>query len=83
MMNRDEIIIVTRQALAQVDRRFRFDVIEAGVRQDGEWWYVPVLAEGPNGVEPTHEFLVNAYANIEEQLQVEQHINVMFVPAAA
>lgn len=82
-MNRDEVIRMAREALSQVDRRFRFDVIEAGVRQDGEWWYVPVVAEGPNGVEPPHEFVVNVYANIEEKLQEEQHLNVMFVPAAA
>ena len=82
-MNRDQVIQMCREALAQVDRRFQFDVIEAGVRQDGEWWYVPVLAHGPEGAEPTHEFIVNAYANIEERLQEQEHVNIMFVPAIA
>ena len=82
-MNREVVIEAAREALAAIDPRFHFEVIEAGVRQDGDWWYVPVLAEGPQGIEPPHEFVVNAYANIEERLQEERHINVMFVPAAA
>jgi hypothetical protein len=82
-MDREQVIKAVRDALDAVDKRFKFDVIEAGVRPDGEWWYVPVVAEGPNGSEPPREFVISVFANIEEQLQEEQHLNIMFIPAAA
>jgi hypothetical protein len=81
-MDREQLLSVAKEAFTHVGHGFDFEIIEAGVRQDGNWWYVPVIARGTRGTEPPFEGLVNIYANLEEKLQ-ETGVNVMFVPAAA
>ena len=81
-MDRDQINELVLTALNQKGNHFSFEVIEEGIRQDGDWWYVPVIAKTRNGIEPPHEILVNIYANIEERLQDEGY-NILFIPSAA
>ena len=80
-MQSSDVISLVRNALERAGDRFKFDVLAAGVRQDGNWWYVPVVARTARGGEPPLEVVVNIYANIEEELQ-NDGLNVMFVPAA-
>jgi hypothetical protein len=58
-------------------------LLDEGIRKDGDWWYVPVTASGPKDAPLRSEYLVNVSANIEQQLEEEQNINVLFIPVAA
>lgn len=78
-MTRDEVIQLAKQQLAQVGHGIKFEVIEAGVRQEDSWWYLPVLAER-NGKELPREFTINVYANIEDELDQKHKVSVLFVP---
>jgi hypothetical protein len=82
-MNREQVIEAVRERLANVGHGISFEIIEAGVRQDGEWWYVPVIANGPKGQTLTHEMLVNTYANVEEDVSEALDTNVLVIPAVA
>ncbi len=83
VVNRDDVIERVREWLRVADPHFRFDVVEAGVRLESEWWYVPVVAQSVRGPEPPHDLVVNIYANLEDQLHDQFGINVLVVPTAA
>ena len=55
------------------------DVVPAGVRQDQEWWYVPVR---PSAQPPKRYEYYEALAEVETELQKSEHITVLLVPAA-
>ena len=80
-MTRQEVVQVARERLDKLRLPWRFQVLEDAVRQDEDWWYVPVTAEAKNGQSAPREALVNAYANVEEDIQEQDHTNVLFVPA--
>lgn len=63
-------------------RGLNFEVVEAAVRRDNGWWYVPVLLEDEGGTKPTHDLLVNLYANVEEDVSTKLKTNVLLVPAS-
>ena len=53
------------------------EVIEAGVRQDNGFWYVPVKPSAP--LSRSFEFY-DALAIAEDELDWEDHLNVLLVP---
>jgi hypothetical protein len=54
-------------------------VVPEGVRQDGDWWTVPVrAAEEPKRQWRYYEFL----AGIESELEEEDGVNVLLVPVS-
>ena len=81
-MERDQLIESVKQQLDDIGHGFKFEVVEGGVRQDDEWWYVPVVATGPNGATPPREFLITTYANIEDELGQALGVNLLLIPAA-
>lgn len=78
---RADLIEAVSHSLSEVGERFRFEIVEPGVRKDEDWWYVPVIALTSDGRELPREFTNNLYSNVEEQFAREQHINVLFIPA--
>lgn len=52
-------------------------VIEAGIREEDNWWYVPVQPVAvPHKLSEYYEALTEA----ETQLADEDHLNVLFIP---
>jgi hypothetical protein len=55
-------------------------VEQEGVRQDQDWWYVPVR---PTSEPPKRRYeYYEALAEIENELQKSDHLTVLFVPLA-
>ena len=81
-MTKTKLIQVVKTELAKVGHGIAFDVISAGVRQEESWWHVPVVATR-NGKDVPREITVNIFANIEDELESKQHVNVLFIPAVA
>lgn len=55
------------------------DVLEKGIRKDQEWWYVPILPS----VQPKKRYeYYETLAEVEHELQKEENITVLFVPAS-
>jgi len=78
-MNKSKVIELVQKFLAKVDHGIAFDVISEGVRQEDSWWYVPVLATR-NGKDLPREMTVNIFANVEDELEREKNVNVLFIP---
>jgi hypothetical protein len=81
-MNKSKLIRSVKVHLGKVGHGIAFDVITAGVRQEDSWWHVPVVATR-NGRDVPREITVNIFANIEDELERDEHVNVLFVPALA
>jgi hypothetical protein len=81
-MNKAEVIDRVRARLGKVGHGIDFSIIEDGVRGDESWWYVPVLAQR-DGKDVPRDVTVNVFANIEDELQQEDGIDVLFIPAVA
>jgi hypothetical protein len=79
-MSREQLLALLRQRFVAVGHGITFDVIEDGVRQDGDWWYVPVLATR-NGRDVPRELAVNVFANVEDEFEQQHNVSVLFVPA--
>lgn len=78
-MSKEQIAeLVRRYAEVEEPRDLRIEVLDAGVRPDGDGWYVPVraLVELPKRY-PYYEKL----ADIEEHLHEREQIDVLLVPA--
>ena len=78
-MTKAKLLKLVRNLLADVGHGIVFDIIEAGVRREDSWWYVPVIAER-KGNEVPREVTVNIYANLETDLEEEHGVTVLFVP---
>jgi len=81
-MDKSDIIRLVREHLTSVGHGIEFEVIEAGVRQDDTWWYVPVLATR-SGKDVPREVTVNVYANVEDELEQKHELHVLFVPVVS
>ena len=81
-MSKNKVIQSVKAHFAKVGHDIEFEIITAGVRRDRSWWYVPVITTR-RGKDVPREVTVNIFANIEDELDQEQDINVLFVPAIA
>ena len=84
------------QVIEWVDERFRainggleFQILREGVREDGNWWYVPVIAT-LHGKDVTHgniefprEKTVGIFADVEGDMEESHQLTVLLVPAVA
>jgi len=53
------------------------EVVPQGIRQDREWWYVPIR---PN-IQPAKRFeYYEALATVEQEVQKFEHLTVLLVP---
>jgi len=55
-MDSREVLNQVEQRLLKVDARVDFHAVEAGVQQDDDWWYVPVITQMKSGCPVTREF---------------------------
>jgi len=81
-MDKDGLIQLIDKRFHEVNGGLNFEIIRDGVRQDGEWWYVPVIATRA-GRDVPREVTVNIFANIETEMEEEHNLTVLFIPAAA
>jgi hypothetical protein len=81
-MTKDEVIRLATDRLRETGHGIEFRVVEDGVRQDDTWWYVPVLATR-NGKDVPREVTVNVYANVEDELEQQHDLSVLFVPVVS
>ena len=80
-MDSHAIFTEVERRLGMADQRLDFHAVEAGVRQDEDWWYVPVITQMKGGRPVAREFAINILANVEAALFEEQKINVLFIPS--
>ena len=71
-----------KRRLDAVDPRLDFHVVDAGVRQDEDWWYVPVITEMKGGRSAPREFTIHILANVENAVYEDLGVNVLFIPAS-
>ncbi len=79
-MDKLKIIQAVKRHLAERQLEgITISIIEQGVRNDQNWWYVPVRADR----EPrkTYEYY-EALAEIEDDLKSKEKLDVLLVPAA-
>ena len=67
--------------LSSVDQRLDFHAVEAGVRQDDDWWYVPVITQMRGGRQVAREFAVGILAGIETKIFEDKGVNVLLIPS--
>jgi hypothetical protein len=80
-MEKQELIGLIKERFSKINGGLTFEIIDDGVRQDSDWWYVPVIASR-NGKDVPRELTINIYANIETELEENNDLTVLFVPAA-
>lgn len=78
-MSKQKVIRTVRQRLDAVGHGIAFEIVEAGVRADGDWWYVPVLSH-KNGKDVRREATVSIFANVEDELHKDEKLTVLLVP---
>ena len=78
-MTGHEVAELVREGLSrQRNGGIRIDVIEEGVRQDGDWWHVPVKPEN----EPPRTYAYyDTLATVEEEITESNHLNILLVPS--
>lgn len=55
------------------------EVVPQGIRQDHEWWYVPIRPS----IQPARRYeYYEALATVENELRKTEHLTVLLVPAA-
>jgi hypothetical protein len=78
-----------RNEIAEVVRRHvtnaRFadamlSVLDDGVRKDGKWWYVPV---SPGREFARTDLYYAVLADLEQEIDEEEGLNILLVPCAA
>ena len=78
-MTKKQVLKAVRARLDAVGHGIDFDVVDAGVRAEDDWWYVPVISRR-NGRAVTRDATVNIYANVENELHEEEKLTVLFIP---
>ena len=78
-VTKKSVIRLVRKQLDAVGHGIEFELVEAGVRADGEWWYVPVLSS-LRGQNVKSDVTVNIFANVENDLNNSEGPTVLLVP---
>ena len=79
-MTKHEIAEMVREGLSRHQNGGgHIDVIEDGVRLDGNWWHVPVK---PDDDPPRTYQYYDTLATVEEEITESQHLNILLVPAS-
>jgi hypothetical protein len=78
-MTRKEVIRIVHECLKKhKDKNWPLEVLEDGVRQDDDWWYVPVR---PGQKRERGFEYYDLLARIEEELEDQKELNILLVPA--
>jgi hypothetical protein len=78
-MSKAKVIKAVRKRLDAVGHGIEFDIVEAGVRAEGDWWYVPVLTKR-GGKDVRREVTVNIFANVENEVEKSEKVTVLLIP---
>ncbi len=78
-MSKQKVISAVKKRLKNVGHGIEFDIIDAGVRAEDKWWYVPVLSR-KNGRDINREATVNIFANVENELYKSDKLTVLLIP---
>jgi hypothetical protein len=81
-MNREQLLTLLKRRFVEVGHGITFDLVEDGIRQDGDWWYVPILA-ARNGHDVPRALTVNLFANIEDEFEQQHGVSVLLFPAVS
>jgi hypothetical protein len=73
------VIRLVKKQLDAVGHGIEFELVEAGVRADGEWWYVPVISS-LRGQNVKSDITFNIFATIENDLHNTEGLTVLLVP---
>jgi hypothetical protein len=77
---RHEVAVIVNDRLAKVNSGLTFEVIRDGVRQEHDWWHVPVIATR-RGRDLPRQILIDIFANVETELEELHGLTVLFIPA--
>ena len=80
-MDSHTIFTEVESRLEAADERLDFHAVEAGVRQEDDWWYVPVITQMKGGRPVAREFAVGILARVETALFEDEHVNVLLIPS--
>jgi hypothetical protein len=69
--------LVRRYLTHSQNNSLHIAVVENSVRQEGNWWHVPVHTD----VEPRTYQYYDILADVETQIVENEHINVLLVPS--
>jgi len=78
-VTKTSVIQLVKKQLDAVGHGIEFDILEAGVRADGEWWYVPILSR-LRGQDVKRDVTVSIFATIENDLHNAEGLTVLLVP---
>jgi len=78
-MSKRKVISAVKKRLDAVGHDIEFEIVEAGGRADGEWWYVPVLSH-KNGKDVRREATVSIFSNVENELHKDEKLTVLLIP---
>lgn len=78
-MSKQKVIRTVKKHLDAVGHGIDFEIVKAGVRADGDWWYVPVLSR-KNGKDVQRAATVSIFANIENELHKDEKLTVLLIP---
>jgi hypothetical protein len=80
-MNPDKktvIEAVRKQIQGRTPGGATLEVLTEGIRQDQEWWYVPIQPS----IQPARRYeYYETLAEVENELQKSDHLTVLLVPA--
>ena len=75
-----DVIKTVREALARHPRKeWDVDILEEGVRQEDDWWYIPVC---PRGETARSIHYYDLLAEVEGDLQDEMGLNILLIPSS-
>lgn len=75
-MTKDEVLRVIRE---QIESPASIEIVDERVRSENEWWYVPVRRKV--SFPKTFQYY-EVLADLEERLDEQQNLHVLFVPTA-
>ena len=77
-MSEQQIIQLVRRYLLPLKASIDIEVLEQGVHQEGNWWYVPIR---PVKQQPKTYAYYGELVDVETELKEHENINVLLVPA--
>jgi hypothetical protein len=78
-VTKKSVIRLVKEQLDAVGHGIEFEIVEAGVRADGDWWSVPVLSS-LRGQNVKRDVTVSIFATVEDNLHNSEGLTVLLVP---
>jgi hypothetical protein len=81
MMDRNTIVGLVRRYLQNLRAESDLDIelIEEAVRQEGDWWYVPVRTD--QEIKKRYRYY-EELTDLEAEMKQREHVDVLLVPSA-